>query len=300
MEIGIGIGTATDVAAAAREAGELGFAAVHCGEHLFFHGPAPQALATLAVAAAATERVSLVSAVTLLPLYPAAVIAKLATVVDIASDGRLELGLGVGGEFPKEFAAAGVDMADRAARADEALEVLKALFSGRPVTYRGRWANLNDVTLQPLPLQSNRPPLWMAGRKGAALRRAGRHADVWMPYMVTSEMFAEGLAAVRTAAADAGRHPEAVDGALYALVGVSRDGAAARRQAADFAGRIYRQPAERFDRYVIAGTPEECVSQLTEFERSGASSAQLTVAAPPEAHESVLRLLATEVVPAVA
>ena len=296
----IGIGTATDVAAAAREAEELGFAAVHCGEHLFFHGPTPQALATLAVAAAATEHVRLVSAVTLLPLYPAAVIAKLATVVDVASNGRLELGLGVGGEFPKEFAAAGVDVAERAARADEALEILRVLFSGEAVTYHGRWADLNGVTLQPPPVQPGGPRIWMAGRKGPALRRAGRHADVWMPYMVTGEMFGDGLAAVRSAAADAGRRPEAVDGALYALVSVSMDGAAARRQAADFAGRIYRQPAERFARYVIAGTPEECVSQLTEFERSGASSAQLTVAAPPEAHESVLRLLATEVVPAVA
>jgi alkanesulfonate monooxygenase SsuD/methylene tetrahydromethanopterin reductase-like flavin-dependent oxidoreductase (luciferase family) len=91
-----------------------------------------------------------------------------------------------------------------------------------------------------------------------------------------------------------------VDGALYALVNVSSDGAVARRSATDFAGRIYRQPPERFARYVIAGTPQECVSQLKEFEQSGASTAQLTVAAPPEDHESMLRILAKEVVPAVA
>src|SRR6516164_522582 len=173
MESGSGIGTATDVAAAAREAGELGFAAVHCGEHLFFHGPAPQALATLAVAAAVTERVSLVSAVTLLPVYPAVVIAKLATVVDIASNGRLELGVGVGGEFPKEFAAAGVDVAERGARADEALEVLRALFSGRPVTHRGRWANLNDVTLH---RRRFRPAARAYGWPGARERRFGGQA----------------------------------------------------------------------------------------------------------------------------
>lgn len=299
LKIGIGIGTAADATAAARDAEAAGFDYVHCGEHLFFHGPTPHALTTLAVAAGATTRIRLLSAVTLAPLYPAVVIAKIATTLDRASNGRLDLGLGVGGEFPSEFAAAGVHVHERGARTDESLQILRELFGGQQVNCQGRWAQLDGLRLQPAPVQPRGPRLWLAGRKGAALRRAGRFADVWMPYMVTPHMFRDGLEAVRGAAIDAGRERADIDAALYGFISVHSDGVKARTSAGDVVSRLYRQPADRLTPYLIAGTPEQCVAQLRAFEQAGASSAQLTVACPTEEAESMTRLLATEVLTAV-
>jgi len=298
VKLGIGIASAQNVAEFARGAEDAGFDSVHCGEHFFFHGPTPHALVTLAVAAGATRRIRLLSAVTLAPLYPAVAIAKMATTLDIASGGRLDLGLGLGGEFPAEFAAAGVPVTERSARTDEALHVLRALFSGERVTYRGRWAQLADLRLDPRPAQPGGPKLWLAGRRGAALRRAGRYADVWMPYMVTPQMFADGLVAVRAAAVESGRKPDAVDGALFAFVSVDPDGVKARRWAEDRVGATYRQDGGRLAAYLVAGAAAECTDRLREFEQAGASSAQLTLACPPSASTSMLRLLADEVLPA--
>lgn len=87
---------------------EQGFDFVACGEHVFFHGPVSNAFVTLAAAAGATRRIRLMTALTVLPIYPAALAAKMITTLDGVSDGRVEIGIGVGGEHPPEFEACGV------------------------------------------------------------------------------------------------------------------------------------------------------------------------------------------------
>src|SRR3954468_3172562 len=123
----------TAVAAEARAAEGAGYDGVATGEHLFFHGPHPNGFVALAAAAGATSRVRLLSALTVLPMYPAALAAKLATTLDQVSGGRFDMGIGVGGEYPPEFEVAGVDVAERGARTDEALGLLHALWQGGAV-----------------------------------------------------------------------------------------------------------------------------------------------------------------------
>ena len=202
------LGTTGDpggIAGEARHAERLGFDLAAAGEHVFFHGPVASAFVTLAAAAAVTERIRLLSAVTLLPVYPMVLAAKMAATLDLVSHGRFELGVGVGGEYPAEFAASGVTVAGRGARADEALAVLVRLLSGERVTAEGRFGSLRDLRLDPPPVQRPRLPLWVGGRKMPAMRRAGRFADVWMPYMVSPESFARSLAGARDFARQAGR-----------------------------------------------------------------------------------------------
>jgi alkanesulfonate monooxygenase SsuD/methylene tetrahydromethanopterin reductase-like flavin-dependent oxidoreductase (luciferase family) len=107
LRVGIAIDDPRTVVADAQQAEELGFDLVGCGEHLFFHGPTPNAFVMLAAAAAVTTRIRLVTSIALLPLYPAVMVAKLAAMLDNISDGRFELGLGAGGEYPAEFEAPG-------------------------------------------------------------------------------------------------------------------------------------------------------------------------------------------------
>ena len=173
------------------------------------------AFVTLAAAAAVTERIRLLSAVTLLPVYPMVLAAKTAATLDLVSHGRFELGVGVGGEYPPEFAASGVPVTGGGARTDEALAVLVRLLSGERVTAEGKFGSLRDLRLDPLPAEWPRPPLWAGGRKMPAMRRAGRFADVWMPYMVSPESFAHSLAGPRDFARQAGRPETSLAGALF-------------------------------------------------------------------------------------
>lgn len=300
MRMGIAIADPATTIDDARTIESLGFDVVAVGEHLVHNRAAPNPYVQLAAAAAVTTRVRLLSSVSLLPLYPAALAAKLATTLDQVAAGRLDLGLGAGGEHPPEFAAAGVDVRSRFRRLEEGLEVLKVLFSGRPGAFDGEFTRFTDVHLDPPPVQPNGPPIWLPGRRGGALRRAGRWADVWMPYMMTPRMFAEGLQQVRQAAADHGRPTHAVKGALFAFTCVDADEDWARRTGVAEVSAGYRQDfAPLADRYLLLGRPERVVERLLEFREAGVEHAILGLAAPPEARTRVLHTLAEQVLPAV-
>jgi probable F420-dependent oxidoreductase len=205
----------SDAAATAEDTGYDGVAA---GEHLFFHGPHPNGFVALAAAAGATSRIRLLTSLTVLPLYPAALAAKLATTLDQVSGGRFDMGVGV--EYPPEFVAAGVDVTERGARTDEALELMHALWAGGRVDFDGRFTRVPDLALAPGPVQPGGPPVWLGGRSPAALRRAVRFSDVWMPYMYTPDQLASSMAEVRVATGAAGRDPAAVLGAISCWGGV--------------------------------------------------------------------------------
>src|SRR5215472_13721564 len=159
-----------DVPEAARLAENLGYDYLCSGEHMMFHGPVPNSLITLAVAAGVTSRIKLMSTVVLLPLYTPMVLAKMTSVLDVASEGRYHMGIGVGGEFPKEFEACGVPVKQRGSRSNEALEIITRLWTEKDVSFDGRYSKFSGVTLDPQPIQRPHPPIWVAGRKEPAMR----------------------------------------------------------------------------------------------------------------------------------
>jgi probable F420-dependent oxidoreductase len=284
MKIGLTIGAPGTTVVDARQAEQLGFDYVACGEHLFFHGPVPNSLAVLAAAAGVTSRVRLVSTVTLLPLYPAALVAELAATIDVISGGRFELGVGAGGEFPTEFDAAGVDVTTRFRRTEEGLHVIRRLFTGEAVTYEGEFATPTGVALDPPPVQPGGPPIWLGGRGGGALRRAGRHADVWMPYMVDAPGVRAGVEQVRVAAIDHGRIPDAVSAALFAWVAVDQDADWARRIGIATVSAAYNQDFTALaDRYLLVGDPSHVTARLADFAAAGVETVILQIAAADDA-----------------
>jgi alkanesulfonate monooxygenase SsuD/methylene tetrahydromethanopterin reductase-like flavin-dependent oxidoreductase (luciferase family) len=148
--------------------------------HGFVWGaPSADAIVVLSAIAQATARVRLLPAVLPLPKHPPHVLALQLAGLDILSDGRLIAGAGLGG-VPEEFSAFGMpsDARERAARTDEALEVMSRLWSGEEVHHSGRHYPVHGVTLAPLPTQRPRPKIWIGGDSGAALRRAARW-DGW-------------------------------------------------------------------------------------------------------------------------
>jgi probable F420-dependent oxidoreductase len=298
VQIGLVAGDPADVVAEARAAEEAGFDLLGCGEHLFFHGPVPNAFVTLAAAAGATERIGLLSAITLLPLYPAALAAKLAVTLDQVSRGRFALGVGAGGENPAEFTAAGIDVATRFRRVDEGLRVIRALFAGGAVSIDGEFTTLDEQTLDPPPFTPGGPPIWLGGRKDGALRRAARHADVWLPYMVTPAMVRSGLARIAELAAEQGRAPATAT--LFVWAAVDPDGDRARRVGVEKVSAMYAQDFSPLaDRYLLLGDPDTAVARLAEFAEAGVDRVLLAVAADGDDRRRVLDTLASELVPRV-
>ncbi len=249
---------------------ELGYDSAWTSEHIFFYFPTFDALTSLAAMAALTSRIRLGTAVLLLPLRPAALAAKEIASVDIISGGRLILGAGIGGEYPKEFEAVGVPVRERGTRADEALRVLKLLYSEDNVRFEGRFTKLDGVSLMPKPAQPGGPPVWIAGRSEAAMRRAGRLADGYFPYLFSPERFRDGLAKAREYAEKAGRDPRSITGAIYQFIALADTYDEAKTLAATDLSRRYNQPFEKIvDRYVVMGNADDCARRLTDFAEAG-------------------------------
>ena len=286
------------VAADARAAEEQGFDGVAWGEHLFFHGAVSNSFVSLAAAAGATSRIRLLSSVTILPLYPVALAAKLATTLDQVSGGRFDFGVGVGGEFPDEFAAAGVSVRTRGRRTDEHLEVLRRFWSGGQVNFDGEFTSIPNLALDPPPLQPGGPPIWLGGRKPAAVRRAAQFADVWLPYMYSPAQLAASLAEVRSTAGQFGRNPAAVHGAIFCWGGVDPDPVRSRREVVEGVGEIYQQDFHPLaDRYLLHGTPTSVVARIGEYREAGAETIVFSPVGDATRRTEIAELFAAEVLP---
>ena len=152
----------------------IGYDDVWLTEHHFCKGDehAPSILTIASAVAAVTRSIRIGTGVLLLPLHHAVRVAEDSATIDIISNGRFELGVGVGYK-QDEFENLGGDPSNRATLANEGLEVIRRLWTGDPTSYNGRHYNLENATLSPLPVQK-RMPLWVGGFAPVAARRAAR------------------------------------------------------------------------------------------------------------------------------
>lgn len=153
-------------------------------------------LVTLATIAGYTSTIRLATAVMVLTQRQTALVAKQAAEVDVLSSGRLRLGVGVGWS-EVEFEQLGQDFHNRGQRIEEQIEVLRALWTRESVTFHGRWHDISEAGINPLPIQ--RPiPIWMGGNAEPVLRRAGRMADGWLPEGRPDAALKQQIATVRS------------------------------------------------------------------------------------------------------
>ena len=297
IEFGLAMRRSDQVAEQAKQIEDLGYDYATTGEHVFFHVPCSNAFISLAVAAGATTRLKLMSSITLLPLYPAVLATKMAAALDVASGGRFHLGIGVGGELPKEFEASGVPVNERGARTNEALDIMRKLFTEDDVHYDGRFNTLSGVTLAPKPTQKPGPPVWISGRKDAAWKRTARYGDGWLPYMYTPEMLAESNEAIAGYRAEEGNSTPVQNG-LFIFFCCHEDNDTAVEYANERLSKQYNQDfSKMIDKYAIAGDPDRCVERLREYTDAGARTVILSAASPMHYIDEAERFMADEVLP---
>jgi alkanesulfonate monooxygenase SsuD/methylene tetrahydromethanopterin reductase-like flavin-dependent oxidoreductase (luciferase family) len=248
----------------AETAEAAGFDSLWAGDHVAFHQPLLDVTVALATFAAVTERIKLGAGVLLLPLRAPALVAREFASLDYVSGGRVILGVGVGGEHPADFEAVGVPVRERGARTNESMRVLRALFAREA----------------PAPAQPDGPPLWVGGRSDAAIRRAARLGDGWMPLWVSPERYAAGLVNVggeRTAAVVL---PALVDGSTEdARVYLSH------RYGTEFS-------THAVERYCVVGSQAQCVERVAEYVAAGAEHVVFNPAVGPAGLVGQIELLA--------
>ena len=192
----------------AQAAEDLGFSHIEVPDHVFGAtargdwkpvyneaDPFHETFTTLAYMAAVTKTIGLTSGVLILPQRQTGVVAKQAAQVDLLSNGRLRLGIGVGWNHV-EYQALGAAWTTRGAMQAEQIQVMRRLWTEDLVTFNGRFHTLESVNIVPPPVQ--RPiPIWFGGSSDAVIKRAARLGDGWMPIMAPDEAGEAKLALLR-------------------------------------------------------------------------------------------------------
>jgi alkanesulfonate monooxygenase SsuD/methylene tetrahydromethanopterin reductase-like flavin-dependent oxidoreductase (luciferase family) len=193
----------------ARRLDAAGYSGVWAWDHFMGRGdltvPVVEGPTILAMAAGATERLTVGTFVANVMNRHPAVLARMASTLQIASGGRFILGIGIGGH-PKEHAAYGIDFPaapERAARLEEAVAVIRALWTGGPITRESPFYPLREAVAFPVPAPP--PPIIVGGETAAGARLAGRIADGWSAF---DDNFAENLPVYLESLEGAGRRRE--------------------------------------------------------------------------------------------
>jgi probable F420-dependent oxidoreductase len=275
----------------AARAESLGYDSVWVGDSLLAR-PRHEPLTLLAGVAGRVKRVELGTAVLLPALRNPVLLAHQVATLDQVSEGRLILGVGFAADRPNiraEFAAAGVPFDKRIGRMMEGMRLCRALWTGQPVTWEGRW-QVADGVLAPTPHRPGGPPLWIGGNLPASLERAGKWFDGWFPIAPDAATFARQWAEVKAIAGAAGRDPAALSGAMYLTLAVDEDAGRAEARLDAFLERYYGQPAPVLRRRQAhyAGSAAGVAAWLDGYAQAGANHLVLRFAGDHERHLEAL------------
>lgn len=301
MEFGIGIpqvhlDPSLDVDGLHRflaRAEELGYESAWVMEQPIGTAPTLEPVALLANAAAVTRRMRLGTAVILAPLRIPLVLAKQLATVDRLSGGRLVAGLALGGDRAS-YPAFGLSPERRVRRFEEAVRLLKLLWTEASVTFEGEFWRLEEVAVEPKPVQRPHPPIWFGGDHPAALQRAARMADGWIGAgSSTSEDFRRASATLREALEAQGRDPTTFPVTKRVYVAVDADRGRARERLRRWFGSFYGN-ADLAERVAVFGPAGACVEGIAAVADAGAG---LVILNPVFDHEEQADALAAEVMP---
>ena len=262
---------------------ELGYSSLWVNDFLLT--PRIEALTMLAAVAPLTSHVTLGTAALLPVLRRPVQAAQTLASIDRLSGGRLVLT--VGAAFPGRFGVPQHVLSDvpwerRFTRLDETVALWRQLWTDPEGggSFRGSLLRFEELPPMTAPSRPGGPPVWLGGASESALRRTGRHYDGWMPYPPSAGGYADGLATVCAAAAEAGRAPAAVTPALFVSVVVTDTVERGRSLLAAFAEASYGMPLDQLEQIqaLAAGPPDVVAENLRGYVAAGARHLAVRIA----------------------
>lgn len=282
--------TASLLALAERAEG-LGFDSIWIGDSLTAR-PRHEPMALLAAVAARTTRVQMGTAVMLPALRNPVLLAHQVATIDQISEGRLILGVGIASDVAnirQEFASCGVPFEQRGARMMELIRLCRALWTGEPVSWNGRWT-LSEQKIGPLPFRKGGPPIWLAGSKPLALKRIATQLDGWFPNDSDPAQWARVRAEIDAQARAAGREPAAITGAAYLTLAIDDNAARAEERLNAYLENYYNQPAIALRKRQVcyAGPAAGAGEWLAAYAKAGVSHMCLRFAGEHERQQDIV------------
>jgi probable F420-dependent oxidoreductase len=264
---------------------ELGFDSVWTHDHVFNVGhvfdriggrPYYEPLTLLSFVAARTQRMKLGTSVLVLPYHNPVRLAKTAATLDVLSGGRLILGVGVG-SIEKETMAMGAPFSERGAFSDEAIAVMRALWTQEDPKFEGKYTRFTGMPFSPKPVQKPSIPLVIGGISRPAIRRAARIGDGWHPLGLSPEALGEGIALLREEARAHGRDPAQIP----VSIAMGLEAPASRR------------------RHALGKDPAEILQNAKAYADVGVDTLVISAnTSDPREARSALEMVAREVLPA--
>lgn len=264
-----------ELAGFSKRAEELGFDSLWINEVPYVRvlGASLEPFAILGYAAATTSRVKLGTAVIVAPLKSPVLLARSAATLDYISNGRLILGLGVG-HFRGDFETYDVNFAERGARTEESIKIMKKLWTGEKIDFQGRFFTYKGVAIVPKPVQKPHPPIWLGAESNKSLDRIARLGDGWVAsaFSAPPEEIGRKWSSVTRKARTLGRDPRNLEAATVVYAHMASNAKRALREAAPYVSERHGgRPPENLATRSILGSKEECIESLQKRIDSGIS-----------------------------
>ncbi len=316
----------------ATNAEELGYSSVAVCDHLFIDSKNARAmtnvgtvdaqaldraepnwydaLSTLAYVAGITDKIRLVTNVYILPLRNALHVAREVTTIDVLSKGRVDLGIGVGW-YPDEFEAAGVALDARGEITDEAIRVLKEVWTKKRPSFNGHYTKFHDIRFYPKPVQKPHPPIYIGGyvtdgrqhfgvstgRRPPALVRAAKFGDGWIPCGATTEEVRTGAAMIRELTREVGRNPRRMRIISHTMVSIGKTLREAKRTAAVSMTERFGSVEAGMERAIV-GTTNDAMKRFEDYTEAGATAFLVGFFAPtPKEVLASMKMFGKEILP---
>ncbi|HEV8723284.1 MAG TPA: LLM class flavin-dependent oxidoreductase [Candidatus Binatia bacterium] len=251
---------------------DLGFKAVSTNDHLISHRPWLDAPTALAAVLSYSGNMAVGTSVILTVVRGPVQIAKTFAAIDILSNGRLFVGVGPGSSA-RDYEIVAMNYEERWKRFDEAIQVLRSLWSADGGSFTGRFYSTVGIDLQPKPIQKSGPPIWIGSwGSDAGLRRVARLGDGWLAsaYNTLPDQFKIGLDKLRDQLKNLGKDPTSFPNALATMfMYITDDNARADRVLSETLAPMLNRPLEQLRQRLLVGAPELCAEKLAAYKAAG-------------------------------
>lgn len=280
------------------ECERLGFDSVWIYDHLqFTYGPTFESWTILSALAEATHKIRIGTLVTCNAFRYPSLLAKMAATVDVISNGRLNFGIGAGWH-EAEAAAYGIPFPRAGVRVemlDEALTIMRKLWTEDKVTFKGKHYSINDAISLPKPVQKPHPPILVGGGGDKMLRVIAKHASAWNCGFESLEDLTKEITRLETACREVGRDRKEIENTFQSRVIITETEEDALKRIEQWREERQGKPDDPDWKFAIKGSPETCAKMLKAYVDAGVTHFTLLFA--DVASLKPLRLFAEKVIP---